>query len=68
MDENLRGLDDQDDSDVQLTLVSLEQEKYIIPKKVAMMSTMIRRLTEGGRSSILTMVGFEIVWFDSWAV
>ena len=50
MDDSLRGLDEQDEADVKLTLVSMEQEKYILPKKVALMSTMLRRMAEGGTS------------------
>jgi len=45
MDE--RGLDEQDDGEAMITLVSMEQERYSIPKRVAMMSNMIKKMVEG---------------------
>lgn len=47
--ENVRGLDE-DDNDVKLTLISQEQEKYVVPKKVALMSELIRTIVEGDSS------------------
>eukprot|EP00933_Yihiella_yeosuensis_P055125 TRINITY_DN53802_c0_g1_i1.p1 TRINITY_DN53802_c0_g1~~TRINITY_DN53802_c0_g1_i1.p1 ORF type:complete len:179 (+),score=26.99 TRINITY_DN53802_c0_g1_i1:22-537(+) len=40
-----------DDEDVKLTLISLEQERYTVSRRVALMSELIRTIVDGDSSS-----------------
>jgi len=46
--EDVKGLDESSDSDV-LKLVSQEQEKFTVPKKVALMSELVKTMAEGDK-------------------
>jgi len=46
--QEVRGLDDEDMSEV-LTLTSQEQKKFSVPKKVALMSELVKTMSEGDK-------------------